>query len=103
MFACRLHDFEGFFLALYTMHGALYIRIKILHTDAHAVKTELAQSGNILGIGGTRIDLNGIFTRRVKLHMIAQARHQIVDLVDQKEIRRATTPVHLPHLGVATQ
>jgi len=94
---------EGFLRRLDAVDGLLHHRVEVLHAEAHAVETELAQQPDRGGIGLARVDLD----RVLALVVIAQGEalaggvHQTAHLIKVEEGRRAAAPVQLVDEAVA--
>jgi len=98
-----VHHHAGFVEALNAIHGLLHARIEILHTDTHAVETQLREQANGLAVDFARIDFDGIFAIGQHLEMLPGHFHQAAHLVVGQEGGGATAPMQLDHFTRAVE
>ncbi|KFB72751.1 MAG: hypothetical protein AW09_002051 [Candidatus Accumulibacter phosphatis] len=79
--ACCVDDGAGFFLALHTVHGQLDARIEILHADAHAIETQVAEQFDGGAIHLARIDFDRVLATLDQSEVPACRGHQLTHLV----------------------
>ena len=56
--SCRINDGAGFFQALDAVDGCLYLRVKVLYADRHAVETKAGQVFDVVCRDFARIDFD---------------------------------------------
>ncbi|MEI2695157.1 MAG: hypothetical protein V9E90_08810 [Saprospiraceae bacterium] len=101
--ACRIDYQLGFVQALHPVHGHLYFRREILHTDAHAIEAQFAEHLDSFAVDLARIHFDRIFAAGQQTEMLADDVHQASHFVVRKESRCAAAEVQLNHVATAVQ
>ena len=99
--AGSLNQLAGLFFGLDAVDGDLHLLIEILHTEAQAVEAQLAQTVDLLGRNGARVDFQRELVAIAVIHVegLMQARHQVGQLFAGEIGGCATAKVQLRELA----